>query len=68
MMDTNAISRCPKRIEEGGIIGTVDIGECLFQCAAFQDWQIIQKAPDGITLAEGICKEYKTKVIARQFQ
>jgi hypothetical protein len=28
------ITPCPKRIREGGIIGTLDLGPCLLECAA----------------------------------
>jgi hypothetical protein len=48
-------SRCPKRIEEGGLVGTQDIGYCLETCAAF----VLVNAMNN---AEGICTEYKTTV------
>lgn len=31
---TERISPCPKRVMEGGIIGTTDLGPCLIECAA----------------------------------
>lgn len=62
----NQISRCPKRIVEGGIVGTLDMGDCLFHCAAFQDWCFMKIKTGEIPIATGRCKEYgNTPVVAR---
>ena len=50
-------SRCPKRIEEGGIVGTQDLGFCLNACAAFH-------ITDAMNNNEGTCSEYKCTVFA----
>jgi hypothetical protein len=54
-MGKNKITLCPKRIVEGGIEGTHDLGECLFHCAAFQDWTIDENS--NPVVAHGYCKE-----------
>jgi hypothetical protein len=54
---TTNTTRCPKRIEEGGIIGTQDIGYCIETCAAFH-------LTNAMNNGEGTCDEYKTTVWA----
>jgi len=33
-MSDETVTACPKRVQEGGIIGTQDLGPCIFDCAA----------------------------------
>lgn len=64
------MTRCPKRIEEGGIIGTLDIGECDCNCAAFNsDWKCRENydefTKEKYGYYQGHCAEYKKGVVAR---
>lgn len=64
------ITRCPKRVEEGGLIGTLDLGECLCNCAAFSsNWEkkrmFSQTIGIEIEYYQGRCDEYKRGVVAR---
>ena len=64
------MTRCPKRIEEGGIIGTLDIGECDNDCAAFSsDWKQHDTEDEfsktKFCYYQGHCAEYKRGVVAR---
>jgi hypothetical protein len=60
MKPTQGITtRCPKRVEEGGILGTLEIGYCLEKCAAFH-------LTNAMNNCEGTCDEYKTTVWASE--
>ena len=48
------ITLCPKRILEGGIVGTTDMGPCLSECAA------CTYVDSGY-----VCAEYKTPIIPK---
>lgn len=50
-------TRCPKRILEGGIMGTVDLGICIDTCAAFE-------LIDALNNNAGMCNEYHNTVNA----
>jgi len=52
------ISRCPKRVVEDGIAGTLDLGYCTKDCAAFECrvWNNEEFVWDGY------CKEYHCEV------
>jgi hypothetical protein len=62
------ISRCPKRVLEGGIIGTTDLGYCIDVCGAFKPKRVLQERDDilhiDIDVYYGKCKEYKNMVVA----
>ena len=47
----NITTRCPKRIEEGGLVGTQDLGFCLETCTAFH-------LKNAMNNCEGECYEY----------
>lgn len=55
----NITSRCPKRIEEGGLEGLKDLGFCLETCAAFH-------LTNAMNNCEGTCDEYGTTVHASE--
>ncbi len=59
-------TRCPRRIEEGGVEGTRDLGFCMGNCAAFDPYIPIETIPitAPVELIEGYCKEYFTEVVA----
>ncbi len=63
-------TKCPKRVEEGGIVGTCDLGKCLCTCAAFKSNLKMETCFDSYTQTEiqyyqGQCDEYKRGVVAR---
>ena len=60
------ISRCPKRIVEGGVVGELDLGECLFDCAAFQDWNVDLNSVNP-TVACGKCAEMNDAPVTARY-